>query len=780
MAADPRRVKEVFVAALDLPDAPARAAFLGRECGPDHDLRRRVERLLAAHAEAPASEPGPHPGTAGVPPASLTAALPADLPTATAGGPVPTADHHPAPDEGAVIAGRYKLLQQIGEGGMGTVWMAEQLQPVKRKVAVKLVKEGMDSRRVLARFEAERQALALMDHPHIAKVLDAGATERGAPYFVMELVKGVPLTQFCDQHRLTVRQRLELFQQICSAVQHAHQKGVIHRDLKPGNVLVESHDGRPVPKVIDFGLAKAVSELPLTDKSLFTAYGAVMGTPQYMAPEQASFNAVDVDTRADVYALGVILYELLTGSPPIEKDRLKKVALEEVLRVIREEDPPTPSHRLSTAEGVPSVAANRQTEPKKLGRLVKGDLDWMVMKALSKDRDRRYETANGFAADVGRYLAGEPVLAVPPSAGYRLRKFVRRNRAAVVATAAVLLAVLTGAGVSAWQAIRATAAEKDARESARMADEERKAAEAARVVAEKATEAERSANRRGHEAIQKLANAVFSRNIKQTALTEGVSASWSVSGHQLPESERPLLDALLGYYEAFTSQLGGSREVLEDQVESYRNMAVIRSTFGNHAAAASARRSALKLTERMVGASPTDPKDRVAIRDAHVSLAEELHRGGRHSEAMAHWDRAAELSPADDEEFRLFRARGLAWAGLVDEAVAAIDALTDSGKNDDYNAACVIALASAACKNDPGRDEVLAMRAMKALRRTVAGWPFADDLKAQLLMLLKLDPDLVPIRDRPDFKTLVAEVEEKYRRAHATPAEAPPPREAKR
>jgi serine/threonine protein kinase len=768
--ADPRRVKELFVAALDLPDPAVRAAFLDRECGPDNELRQRLDRLLSVHDEA-ASAP--------VPP-DATSDLPADPPTASHGPPEPTADHHPAPDEGTVIAGRYKLLQQIGEGGMGTVWMAEQLHPVRRKVAVKLVKEGMDSRRVLARFEAERQALALMDHPHIAKVLDAGATDQGRPYFVMELVKGVPLTRFCDDRRLTVPQRLELFQQICSAVQHAHQKGVIHRDLKPGNVLVESHDGRPVPKVIEFGLAKAVSELPLTDKSLFTAYGAVMGTPQYMAPEQASFNAVDVDTRADIYALGVILYELLTGSPPIPKDRLRAAALDEVLRVIREEDPPTPSHRLSTAEGTPSVAANRQTEPRKLGRLVRGDLDWIVMKALAKDRQRRYETASGFAADVGRFLADEPVLAGPPSAGYRLRKFVRRNRAAVLATAAVLLAVLTGAGVSAWQAVRATAAEKDARESARIADEEREKADATRQAAEAAADAERAANRRGYEAIKRLANTVFSRNIKQTTLTEGVSASWSASGHQLPESERPLLEALLGYYEAFTSQLGESREELEDQVESYRNMAVIRGTFGDHTAAASASRSALKLTERMVGSSPTDPKDRVAIRDAHVSLAEKLHRGGRHSEAMTHWGRAAELSPVDDEEFRLFRARGLAWAGLVDEAVAAIDALTDGGKNDDYNAACVIALASAACKNDPGRAEVLAMRAMKALRRTEAGWPFADDLKAQLLMLLKLDPDLVPIRDRPDFKALVAEVEEKYRRAHATPAVAPPPREAGR
>jgi serine/threonine protein kinase len=323
--------------------------------------------------------------------------------------------------------GPYKLIQAIGEGGMGTVWMAQQTAPVKRLVALKVIKPGMDSRQVLARFEAERQAVALMDHPNIARVLDAGATAAGRPYFVMELVKGVPITRYCDDHRLTPRQRLELFVPVCQAVQHAHQKGVIHRDLKPSNVLVAQYDGRPVPKIIDFGIAKATGQ-QLTEHTLVTGFGAVVGTLEYMSPEQAELNQLDIDTRSDIYSLGVLLYELLTGSTPLEKKRLKEAALLEVLRVIREEEPPRPSARLSTTDELPAVAANRGMEPKRLSGMVRGELDWIVMKCLEKDRSRRYETANGLAADVQRYLADEPVLACPPSAGYRLHKFARRHK----------------------------------------------------------------------------------------------------------------------------------------------------------------------------------------------------------------------------------------------------------------------------------------------------------------------------------------------------------------
>ena len=319
----------------------------------------------------------------------------------------------PKEQAGAIIAGRYKLLEAIGEGGMGTVWVAEQTEPVRRKVALKLVKAGMDSKSVLARFEAERQALAVMDHPHIAKVFDGGLTETGRPFFAMEYVKGVPITDYCEAARLRIPQRLQLFVQVCQAVQHAHQKGIIHRDLKPSNILVAPYDDIPVPKVIDFGLAKAMHQ-SLTERTLHTAHEMVLGTPLYMSPEQAQPNNLDVDTRSDLYSLGVLLYELLTGTTPLEKQRFKEAAWDEVRRIIREEEPPRPSTRLSSATTLPSLAAGRQTEPARLTRLVRGDLDWIVMKALEKDRARRFETAAGFAADVQRYLDGEPVMAAPP------------------------------------------------------------------------------------------------------------------------------------------------------------------------------------------------------------------------------------------------------------------------------------------------------------------------------------------------------------------------------
>ncbi len=485
---------DLFIAANAIADPAERAAYLERVCADQPELRRRLEALLAGNAQSrhPLDQPPSHPPGA------------VDDATLTHGDPAATGSFRPAPSaeeaEGTIIAGRYKLRQQIGEGGMGTVWMADQTEPVKRKVAVKLIRvERGQSKTILARFEAERQAIALMDHPHIAKLLDAGTTETGSPFFVMELVKGIPLSDYCDQHRLTIAERLNLFQQICSAVQHAHQKGIIHRDLKPGNILVESHDGKPVPKVIDFGLAKATTGLQLSEQSMFTAFGSVMGTPLYMAPEQANFNAIDVDTRADVYALGVILYEMLTGTTPITRDTLKKAALDEMLRLIREQEAPTPSSRLSSADSLPSVSANRQIEPAKLGRFVKGELDWIVLKALSKDRDRRYETANGFARDIERFLNHEPVSAGPPSARYRLRKFVRRNRGQVIAASLVLFALLAGIAGTTVGLIEAKRQERlavaaQAAEAAR-ADGERLAKQQAldAAVAEKAANAQAQA-----------------------------------------------------------------------------------------------------------------------------------------------------------------------------------------------------------------------------------------------------------------------------------------------
>ena len=394
---EPSPAEAIFFAALEKNTPEERAAFLEAACGADSNLRQRVERLLAAHPqvgsflETPA-QPGV--GAAEAPtraPEEKSPAVPAPAETMSY--------HRPSEGIGSVIATRYKLLESLGEGGMGAVFMAQQMAPVKRLVALKLIKLGMDSKQVLTRFEAERQALALMDHPNIAKVLDAGATDSGAPFFVMELVKGVPITRFCDERQLSPRQRLELFIPVCQAIQHAHQKGVIHRDIKPTNVLVALYDDRPVPKVIDFGVAKAAGS-QLTDASLVTGFGAVVGTLEYMSPEQAQLNQLDIDTRSDVYALGVLLYELLTGTTPIDRKRLGQGALFEMLRIICEEEPQRPSTRLSTSESLAGIAATRRTEPAKLAKLMRGELDWIVMKCLEKDRARRYDTANGLARDV--------------------------------------------------------------------------------------------------------------------------------------------------------------------------------------------------------------------------------------------------------------------------------------------------------------------------------------------------------------------------------------------
>jgi serine/threonine protein kinase len=455
----PPAAEELFQAALDLPPAE-RDGFVAVACAGNSTVLSRVRELLAAHHQIV--------GPLDAPPLG-----------------VPTADYSPASDRPGIQLGPYKLLQKLGEGGMGAVWMAEQSGPVRRKVAVKLVRPGMDSKTVLARFEAERQALALMDHPNIAKVFDAGEAPDGRPYFVMELVKGVPITKYCDDHKLTPRQRLELFVPVCQAVQHAHQKGIIHRDLKPNNVLVAPHDSRPVPTVIDFGVAKATGAR-LTDKTLFTEFGAVVGTPEYMSPEQAELNQLDIDTRSDVYSLGVLLYELLTGTTPVTHQRTKGVALFEVLRIIREEDPPKPSTRLSTLGDVAeTVSTNRSTEPRRLTALVKGELDWIVMKSLEKDRNRRYESASAFAADVERYLKDEPVLACPPSAGYRLRKVLRRNKGPVLAASIVFLALVGGMIGTTLGLVEARRQEKSANKSA----EDEKTARGAAVESEADTTA---------------------------------------------------------------------------------------------------------------------------------------------------------------------------------------------------------------------------------------------------------------------------------------------------
>jgi serine/threonine protein kinase/predicted Zn-dependent protease len=429
------RARKIFMELVAHVPAEGWQGRLAELAGADAELHGKVARLLTAHRQADSFLEQP---------ASPLGSLAGDAraPAAPAGPPA-----EPGVTEcGGTVIGPYKLLEQIGEGGFGVVFMALQQQPLRRKVAFKVIKPGMDSKHVIARFEAERQALALMDHPNIARALDAGTTKSGRPYFVMELVRGIPITEFCDQNRLTPRERLELFLTVCRAVQHAHQKGIIHRDLKPSNVLVTLLDATPVVKLIDFGIAKALGQERLTEKTMCTGFAQMIGTPLYMSPEQAEISGQDADTRTDIYSLGVLLYELLTGTTPFDRERLKEATYDEIRRIIREEEPAKPSTRISTlGQAATTVSANRKTEPRRLGQLFRGELDWIVMKALEKDRNRRYDTASSFAADLQRYLDDEPVLACPPSAGYRVRKFARKYRMPLsVGLVCVLVAMLAG------------------------------------------------------------------------------------------------------------------------------------------------------------------------------------------------------------------------------------------------------------------------------------------------------------------------------------------------
>ncbi len=471
------QIEALFDAARQLGNPAARRTFLDEACANDADLRARVEALLSAQADADKffSEIAPFART----PPPGTGPSAAGAGSAGSGSPAETSV--PAEGPGSRID-RYKLLQKIGEGGCGVVYMAEQEKPVLRRVAFKIIKLGMDTRNVIARFEAERQALAMMDHPNIARVLDAGATHTGRPYFVMELVRGVKITDYCDQNHLDTDQRLDLFVQICHAIQHAHQKGIIHRDIKPSNVLVTLHDGVPVPKVIDFGIAKAI-EGKLTEQTLFTAYEQIIGTPAYMSPEQAEMSGLDIDTRTDIYSLGVLLYELLTGRTPFDAKMLLQSGLDEMRRTLREKEPQRPSTMLTTLQRteLTATAVQRHAEPPKLISLLRGDLDWIVMRCLDKDRRRRYETANGLAMDVQRYLNNEPVMARPPSRLYRFQKLVRRNKILFVSGAAVAAALLIGLGT----ATRLFFMERAARREAVAAEEQqyllRREAERARA-----------------------------------------------------------------------------------------------------------------------------------------------------------------------------------------------------------------------------------------------------------------------------------------------------------
>ncbi len=608
MKVDAQRAKSVFLAALEK-TPEERSGFLEQACAGDADLRRCVDRLLQAHdrpdslldAEA-VSDATPAPVLAeerGFDPAS----------TAVAEG------------VGTMI-GPYKLLQEIGEGGMGTVYMAQQTEPVKRLVALKLIKPGMDSRQVIARFEAERQALALMDHPNIARVFDAGTTDSGRPYFVMELVKGVPLTRYCDERRLTPRERLELFIPVCQAIQHAHQKGIIHRDIKPSNVLVALYDGKPVPKVIDFGIAKAAGQ-QLTEHTLVTGFGAVVGTLEYMSPEQAELNQLDIDTRSDIYSLGVLLYELLTGTTPLERKRLKEAAMLEVLRLIREEEPPRPSTRLSTTEELPSVAANRGLEPRKLSGLVRGELDWIVMKALEKDRNRRYETANGLAMDVQRYLSDEPVHACPPSAGYRLRKFARKYRTALRITVLFVMFLVLATAVSVWQAVLATQAKRQAETAERQALTERDRAE--------------KSFRMARDAVDQL----FTQ----------VSQSPKLKAHAMEKFRKDLLQSAKEFYERFIREQFDAPSVRYDLGLAQYRLGEIHRELGNFAAAEGALTKSIALLGELVMEHPDVAEYQRDLAASYAGLGQFYADSGREDQAEVTFEQALAIQEKQAEAY---------------------------------------------------------------------------------------------------------------------------------
>ena len=574
----------ILMEAVEIAESAERQAFVDRACAGDTAMKAQVERLIANHFRA---------GSFLDHPAAFleTAAFPAQ-------GVAP-----------GTRIGPYKLLEQIGEGGMGLVYLAEQHHPVRRTVALKVIKPGMDSRQVVSRFEAERQAIALMDHPNIAKVLDAGTTEAGRPYFVMELVRGVPITEYCDQARLNIRQRLEVFVQVCRAVQHAHTKGVIHRDIKPSNVLVTSHDGAPVPLVIDFGVAKALGK-QLTDQTLHTGFAQMIGTPLYMSPEQAEFNQLGVDTRCDIYSLGVLLYELLTGQTPFDREQFRTANYDEFRRILCEQEPPRPSARLSTLGAALTTASDRRgVDPRKLTQMLHGELDWIVLKALEKDRDRRYETASAFAADVQRYLSNEAVEACPPSATYRLRKFARRNRGPLVAggmIAAVVLAAISAVAFLNWR-------QKEGLANA--------------YGLEKAAREDEQAQRERADRKAKLARAAVDK--MYTDVAEDLLAGMPATD---PLRLRFLEDAL-AFYRELGEESGTDPGARDETTRLHLRIARLERWLGRPEKAMAATKAALALYEGLAAEFPAEARYRREIASCQADLAMLMEQAGRSAEA---------------------------------------------------------------------------------------------------------------------------------------------------
>jgi serine/threonine protein kinase/tetratricopeptide (TPR) repeat protein len=644
-----KRLEEIFLTALEKAKGAQRDAFLREACGTDEGFRRHVEALLRHHDEASSFLESPLPGL---------------MPTVDADTNDRRTDSRPGSDSlesdfeldsaetiGSHI-GPYKLLQRLGEGGMGTVYLAEQEHPVRRRVALKIIKAGMNSAQVLARFEAERQALALMDHPNIAKVLDAGTVgsnsevpsqaSRGKPFLVMEVVHGIPITKYCDQEHLTPRERLELFIPVCQAVQHAHQKGIIHRDLKPSNVLIALYDGKPIPKVIDFGVAKAREKL--TERTMFTEVGQLIGTLEYMAPEQAELNNLDIDTRADIYSLGGLLYELLTGSPPFTQKQLRNAAFSEMLRMIREVEPPKPSTRLSdtwraerTAPSAENKPANHRRASRSALRALRfQELDWIVMKCLEKERSRRYETANGLAMDLRRYLADEPVLAGPPSAAYRLRKFVRRNRGPVLAASIIVLLLVGGIVGTSLGFIRAEGQRQTAEDNEHTALAEKAKAEASAAAERQAKQNAQAWQRQAMDALR--------------ATTDDVIEQLIGSKTTLGPIEKAFLERTLQRWQAFAAVQGQSVQARAIRTEGAFRVAILRAKLGERAAALAGLYEAKRLGERLIAEFPAAGEFRLTLALIHQGLGFLFYGLGKLPEAEAAYQQAlgilADVHPA--------------------------------------------------------------------------------------------------------------------------------------
>jgi serine/threonine protein kinase/tetratricopeptide (TPR) repeat protein len=616
-------LQSLFAHAVEIDDEAKCQAFVAAACGDDGALRSELEGLVAAHRQAGGFM-------------ELPAA--ADL--------IATASLNPVGEQPGTKIGPYKLLEQIGEGGMGLVFMAEQMAPLRRRVALKIIRPGLDTRAVIARFEAERQALALMDHPNIARVYDAGATESGRPYFVMELVRGAPITDYCRERSVPLRERLELFITVCQAVQHAHQKGIIHRDLKPTNILVSQTDTAPIPKVIDFGVAKATASQSLTDRTLFTAFSQIVGTPLYMSPEQADLGNQDVDTRSDVYSLGVVFYELLTGATPFDASRLKSAGPDEMRRIIREEEPPRPSTRATTAHAALSTVAAAPPARRVVDALaIKGDLDWIVMKALEKDRRRRYESPSALAADVARHLASEPVEASPPMRSYRLLKFVRRNRAALVTAGAVAMALVIGMGISIWQTVRAS-------------DAERRASQALETA----------------EARLKIARQAVDEMYTQ------VVEKWLSKEGALTSVQCEFLRKAVSFYQDFAAQNPDSLQGRLDVANALRRQAKILDELGDVAAAEAAYRKSIQQLDAVLPELSNPIAGRYDLATSLLELGEMMRMARRYKEATPVLKRAVSLFEelvAQDPSRTDFRG-GL---GRTLQNMAKVDA--EQGRNND-------------------------------------------------------------------------------------------------